>query len=181
YADKNDPRKDPGYALKARKHYAASTSYVDDNIGKLLAHLEKSTTSNNTIIVLWGDHGFSLGEKAIWGKHHLYHTALHSPLIIKTPNQQSPGKASEAIAETIDIFPTLCELANIPLPKGLDGMSLAKVVSNPATPSDGTAISFWAGNKSIITKDTHTIFKKEQPFLKFDLSKDPHEENNLIK
>jgi iduronate 2-sulfatase len=181
YADKNDPRKNADYALKVRKHYAASTSYVDDNVGKLLAYLEKSGTTNNTIIILWGDHGFSLGEKAIWGKHHLYHTALHSPLIIKIPNQQTAGKPSDAVAETVDIFPTLCELANIPLPNGLEGMSLARVVSDPTTPSDGAAISFWAGNKSTITRDTHTIFKKEQPFLQFDLTKDPHETNNLIK
>ncbi|MBT8043839.1 MAG: sulfatase [Verrucomicrobiae bacterium] len=181
YADKNDPRKDADYALDVRKHYAASTSYVDDSVGKLLGHLKKSGVADNTIIIIWGDHGFSLGEKKIWGKHHLYHTALHSPLIIKLPNQKSAGTATKAIAETIDIYPTLCELAGIPLPTGLDGMSLAKIVSDPAATSDGTAISYWAGNKSVITKDTHTIFKKDQPYLKFDLNQDPNEEHNLIK
>jgi len=181
YASKKDPRKDMTYALDVRKHYAASTSYVDDNVGKLLAHLEKTNAAKNTIIILWGDHGFSLGEKSIWGKHHLYHTALHSPLIIKTPSHPSAGKATNAVAETIDIYPTICELAGIPLPEHLDGKSLAMIVKDSNAKSDGIANSFWQGAKSTITQDTHTIFKKEKPFLKFDLTKDPHEQNNLVK
>lgn len=181
YADKNDPRKDPEYALDVRKHYAASTSYVDDSVGKLLDHLEKTGSSKNTIVILWGDHGFSLGEKQIWGKHHLYHTALHSPLIVKLPEQKSAGKSSPAVAETIDIYPTICELASIKLPEHLDGKSLAKIVNDPSAESDGIAISFWSGDKSTITKDTHTIIRKEKPFLKFDLKSDPHEEQNLVK
>jgi len=181
YADKNDPRKDAAYALDVRKHYAASTSYVDDNVGKLLAHLKKTGVSKNTVVILWGDHGFSLGEKAIWGKHHLYHTALHSPLIVRIPDQKTAGKATDAVAETIDIYPTICELAGIPLPKHLDGKSLVKTVNDPSVGSDGIANSFWSGNKSTITQDTHTIFKKGKPFLKFDLTKDPHEEHNLVK
>ncbi|HCC20126.1 MAG TPA: iduronate-2-sulfatase [Verrucomicrobiales bacterium] len=180
YADKNNPNKDLKYALNVRKHYAASTSYVDDNVGKLLKHLEKSGSAKNTIIVLWGDHGFSLGEKQIWGKHHLYHTALHSPLIIKTPDQKTAGKATTAVTETIDIYPTLCTLAGIPLPDHLDGKSLAHIVNDPSQKSDGIANSFWAGKKSIITKDTHTIFKKGKVFLKFDLTKDPQEIYNLV-
>ncbi|MCP5536823.1 MAG: sulfatase [Akkermansiaceae bacterium] len=176
-----DPRKDSDQALKARKHYAACTSYVDDNVGKLLAALKKNPQAGNTIVVLWGDHGFSLGEKKIWGKHHLYHTALHSPLIIKVPQQKNAGKATEAVVETIDIYPTLCQVAGIALPSHLDGKSLVPTVDDPSADSDGIANSFWAGNKSTITQDSHTIFKKGKPYLKFDLAKDPHEQHNLIK
>lgn len=176
-----DPRKNPAQALNARKHYAACTSYVDNNIGKILTALKSSPQAKNTIIILWSDHGFSLGEKQLWGKHHLYHTAIHSPLIIKIPNQTNIGKATEAVVETIDLYPTLCELSGIPLPKHLDGKSLVKIINNPTAKSDGIANSFWGGKKSTITQNTHTIFKKNKPFLKFDLTKDPHEEKNLVK
>lgn len=176
-----DPRKDPAQALNARKHYAACTSYVDDNVGKILTALKKNPQSDNTIVILWGDHGFSLGEKKLWGKHHLYHTAIHSPLIIKVPNNKNAGINTESVAETIDIYPTLCELSGIKLPVHLDGKSLVQIVNDPTAKSDGIANSFWGGNKSTITQDTHTIFKKGKPFLKFDLTKDPHEEHNLCK
>ena len=181
YSNAKDPRKDAAYALEVRKYYAASTSYVDDNIGKLLTHLDKTGLSKNTTVILWSDHGFSLGEKAIWGKHHLYITALHAPLIIRTPNQKTAGQATSEIVETIDLYPTICELAGLPLPGHLDGQSLTKIIDDPKAKSDGTAISLWRKDKSIITKETHTIFRDAKPLLKFDLTKDPHEKNNLIK
>lgn len=174
-----DPRKNPAYALKVRQHYAASTSYVDHNVGKLLAALKNSPAHSNTIVILWSDHGFSLGEKAIWGKHHLYHTALHSPLIIKVPKQPAAGQPSDAVVETIDLYPTLCDLCGIKKPKHLEGQSLLKIIHNPSAKSDNQAVSFWGGKKSVITQDTHTITTKGKPFLQFNLKNDPHEERNL--
>lgn len=173
-----DPRKDAAQALNVRKHYAACTSYVDDNVGKLLTALKKSPGADNTIVILWSDHGFSLGEKAIWGKHHLYHTALHSPLIVKLPGQKNAGEATEAIAETIDIYPTLCELSGIPLPAHLDGKSLVNVVNDPAAETDGIARSFWNGKTSGIKGDIHSIIARKKLFLRFDLRKDPHERHS---
>ncbi|MGB0992885.1 MAG: sulfatase [Akkermansiaceae bacterium] len=174
-----NPDKDPARSLTVRKHYAASVSYVDSNVGKLLAHLKKSPAFSNTIVILWSDHGFSLGEKQIWGKHHLYHTAIHSPLIIRLPKQPAAGEASASVVETLDLYPTLCDLCGIAKPKHLQGSSLVNIINEPKAKSDGIANSFWGGKKSTITQDTHTITVKGKPFLKFDLTKDPDEENPI--
>jgi len=157
-----------------------ASSYVDSNVGKILAFIYGKKEFSNTIVILWSDHGFSLGEKTIWGKHHLYQIALLSPLIIRLPGQRTPGQDSSAVVETIDIYPTLCELCSIPLPKHLVGTSLKPILDDPSAQSDGIARSFWAGKKSVITHDTHTIFSKGKPWLRFNLTDDPHEEKNLL-
>ena len=149
--DGKDPRKDSEYAALVRRHYYASASYADAQIGKILTALKKSGQDSNTIIILWGDHGWNLGERSIWGKHNLYEESLHSPLIIRTPNIKQPGVATASIAETTDIFPTLCALSGIRPPEGLDGTSLAPQVNDPQAPTDGLAISFWNKAQSLRT------------------------------
>ena len=146
-----DPRKDSEYAALLRRHYYASVSYADAQVGKILTSLEKSGQSKNTIVVLWGDHGWNLGERNIWGKHNLYEEALHAPLIIHIPNIKEPGVAANAIAETTDIFPTLCALSDIQPPEGLDGDSLTPQLQNPKAPSDDIASSFWNHAQTIRT------------------------------
>ncbi|WP_435894891.1 sulfatase [Oceaniferula spumae] len=146
-----DPRKDAEYAALVRRYYYASVSYADAQVGKILTSLEKSGQKNNTIVVLWGDHGWNLGEKAIWGKHSLYEESLQVPLIISTPGISKAGTPAQAITETIDIFPTLCDLTGVPAPDGLDGVSLKAQLDNPAADSDGLARSFWGGSQSIRT------------------------------
>lgn len=180
---KQDPRKNPAYATELRKHYAACVSAADANLAIILQALEKSGQADNTIIILWGDHGFHLGEQAIWGKHTLYHVALHSPLIIKTPKQKLAGKPTSQIAETLDIYPTICDLCAIPKPSHLKGASLLAIVDDPSSKSDGTAISYWRGQKSIITDTEHSIInrKTNKPAQRYNLTKDPHESNNLEK
>lgn len=146
-----DPREDNDYALLVRRHYYASVSYADAQIGKILTALEKSGQRKNTIIVLWGDHGWNLGERGIWGKHNLYEEALHAPLIISAHDIEKAGIPTKAIAETTDIFPTLCELSGIPSPEGLVGTSLKAQLENPQEPTDGLAVSFWKNTQSLRT------------------------------
>ena len=98
------------------KHgYLACVSYVYHLIGEVLNELEETGLAENTIVVLWGDHGWHLGEHDFWGKHNTMHLALRVPLIIKLPNQKI-GVSTDAIVESTDVFPTLCELANIDIP-----------------------------------------------------------------
>jgi iduronate 2-sulfatase len=110
--------------------YRACVSYVDAQIGKILDKLEETGLAKNTIIVLWGDHGWHLGDHGIWCKHTNYEQATHSPLIISVPKLENPGR-SESPVESVDIFPTLCELADLPIPEQLEGVSLLPILENP--------------------------------------------------
>ena len=134
-----------------RRHYYASVSYVDAQVGKILTALEKSGQKENTIIILWGDHGWNLGEHSIWGKHNLYEESLHAPLIISSHGMKQAGIPSTEIVETADIFPTLCELSAISAPEGLHGTSLKPQLEDPESPTDGVAISFWKKSQSVRT------------------------------
>ena len=110
-------------AKKLIHGYLACVSYTDDMIGKLLDELEDQDLLKDTIIVLWGDHGFQLGDHTLWCKHTLFETSMHAPLIISAPGFQS-GQRVNSLAEMIDIYPTLCELAGLDLPVHLQGKSL---------------------------------------------------------
>lgn len=181
YANEGNPNTDAAYATEVRKHYAACVSYTDSKVAEVLKMLEKSGQADNTIVVLWGDHGWHLGEQQIWGKHSPYAVALHSPLIIKAPGMKAAGKPTESLAETVDIYPTLCQLAGLKAPKHLEGASLVPQLNDPAKPSEQTAISYWGGLKSVITPAEHQIIDRKSNKVKqrYDLSKDPHEANNL--
>ncbi len=113
--------------------YYASTSFVDAQIGKVLDELNASGLANNTIVVLWGDHGFHLGDLGIWTKHTNYEQANHIPILISAPGVTQPGSATKQLAESVDIFPTLTELAGLPkpvVPQRLDGVSLVPVLKD---------------------------------------------------
>ena len=148
---KRDPRSDRDFADTVRKHYAGCVSYADALVGRLIAGLEKHGKADQTIILLWGDHGWHLGEHAIWGKHSLFEESLRSPLIVVDPRMKTgQGKTSPAIVETVDIFPTLCDLAGLHPPKGLAGASLRPYLDDPTAPAR-MAISYRGGAETIRT------------------------------
>lgn len=122
--------------------YYASTSYVDAQIGRVLDALDETGLAKNTIVVLWGDHGFHLGELGIWTKHVNYEMANRIPLIFAGPGVAKPGSSTRQIAETVDIYPTLADLAGLPKPDGpqpIDGVSLSPVLKDPAVRVDDHA------------------------------------------
>ena len=121
--------------------YCACVSYVDAQIGRVIASLEKNKVRENTIIVVWGDHGWHLGEYGIWGKATNYEIATRVPLIICTPSMGQKGTPTDSLVELIDIYPTLCDLANIPQPDHLAGKSLVPVLHNPNAIIKGVAMS----------------------------------------
>jgi len=121
--------------------YYACVSYVDAQIGRLITAIEKNRVRDNTIIVVWGDHGWHLGEYGIWGKATNYEIATRVPLIICTPSMPQKGSPSDSLVELIDIYPTLCDLANIPQPDHLAGKSLVPVLHNPNTIVKSVAMS----------------------------------------
>lgn len=114
--------------------YYASTSFVDAQIGRVIAELDRLGLADDTIIVLWGDHGFHLGDHSIWTKHTNYEQANRIPLLIIAPGVTKPGGSTRQLAESADIFPTLAELAHLPAPRGsqpIDGLSLVPVLKDP--------------------------------------------------
>ncbi|QDT39844.1 sulfatase [Stratiformator vulcanicus] len=129
-----NPNQDQEFADEVRKHYAACVTYADALVGRLLKKLEAGGKSENTIVVLWGDHGWHLGEHAVWGKHTLFEESLRSPLIIRVPGMDRPGEMSGSIVETIDIFPTLADLSDLPQPEYIDGVSLRPILADPTAP-----------------------------------------------
>ncbi len=109
--------------------YYAATSYVDAQIGRLLDGLQDSGLQDNTIVVLWGDHGWHLGDHGLWCKHTNYQQAARIPLIVAGPGV-GQGE-SDALIETVDIYPTLTDLAGINDPPGIDGESFSAVAAQP--------------------------------------------------
>jgi iduronate 2-sulfatase len=153
-----DPRSDEAYARQLRHAYAASTSYVDAQIGRVLGALDRLGMSDNTIVVIWSDHGFALGHQGIWGKHSVYEAALKAPLIIRYPGLNQPGAVSDAVVEAIDLYPTLTDLAGIPTPDALHGRSLRPQLEDPAAPSSRSAFAFYnPGQNSVRTEHWRLI------------------------
>ncbi len=132
-----DPNRDPEFAAEVRKHYAACVSYADAQVGKLIDKLKQRGLWERTIVVLWGDHGWHLGEHAVWGKHTLFEESLRAPLIVRypgMPRQPSASQqplASQQIVQTVDLFPTLCELTTLPVPEFVVGRSLVAEMQHP--------------------------------------------------
>ena len=115
--------------------YYACVSYIDAQIGKVLAELDRLKLTESTIIVLWSDHGWHLGDHGYWTKHTNYEQATHIPLLIVAPGVTVPGSVTTHLAESVDLYPTLAELSGVGNPQGaqsIDGLSLVPVLKNPA-------------------------------------------------
>ena len=140
YVDFKDiPKPHEGSVSEARarllKHgYLASVSYIDAQIGKLLSALDQLKLRDNTIIVLWGDHGWKLGEHNSWCKMTNYEIDTRVPLIISAPSVNNAGKKCDKLVEFVDVYPTLCELSGLQIPKFLEGSSAVPLLNNPDRP-----------------------------------------------
>jgi arylsulfatase A-like enzyme len=110
--------------------YRACVSYIDAQIGKLLDKLDALGIADNTVVCLWGDHGWHLGDHAMWCKHSNFEQAVRAPLIVAAPGKPG-GKTADAPTGFVDVFPTLCDLAGVPIPTHLQGRSLVPLMENP--------------------------------------------------
>ncbi len=111
--------------------YLACASYVDAQVGKILDELDQLDLADNTIIMFWGDHGWHLGEYGIWGKATNYEIGTRVPLICCPPGGRNKPAASDGLVELVDMYPTLCEMASLPLPDHLEGRSFAPLIDDP--------------------------------------------------
>ena len=114
--------------------YLACVSYIDAQVGRLLSTLEQTGLDKNTVVMLWGDHGWHLGENGTWGKHTNLEWGTHSPLILRVPGQKNAGASTDGLTEFVDVYPTLAEACGLPVPGHCEGTSLMPLVHSPSRP-----------------------------------------------
>jgi arylsulfatase A-like enzyme len=134
-------------ALDLIHGYYACTSYVDAQIGRVIEELGRLGLRENTIVILWGDHGWKLGDYGAWCKHTNFELDTHVPLILSDPTAEANGRSSDALVEFVDIYPTLCEAAGLPLPDHLEGTSFAPLLADPQRPWKDAAFSQYPRGK----------------------------------
>jgi iduronate 2-sulfatase len=137
--------------------YYACVSYIDAQIGRVIDELERLGLKDNTIIVLWGDHGWKLGEHDSWCKHTNFEIDTNAPLLISDPQITKKGIRTRALTEFIDIYPTLCELTGLPKPEHLEGLSFKPLMENPDLPWKKAASSIWVQAKYRYDLETQVI------------------------
>ncbi|PIF06641.1 MAG: sulfatase [Draconibacterium sp.] len=130
------------YARKLRHAYFACISYVDAQVGKLLDELDSLGLAENTIVVLWGDHGWHLGDQLVWGKHTIFEQALKSTFIVHVPGKNK-GEKIHKIVSSVDIYPTIMDLCNIEMPYASDGISLVPLLDNPDCTWDNVSYGYF--------------------------------------
>ena len=174
--------------------YYASVSYVDAQIGKVIDELDQLGLAKNTIIVLWGDHGFHLGDLGIWTKHTNYEQANRIPILITAPGVTKPNTTTKQLAESVDIFPTLADLAGLPAPnftngpQKIDGVSLVPVLKDPTARVRNHAFHAYPKKKMgrAIRTERYRLVEWKKPGAPaesaeielYDYESDPHETTN---
>ncbi|MFN9721173.1 MAG: sulfatase, partial [Planctomycetota bacterium] len=172
--------------------YYASISYVDAQIGQVISSLSELGLAENTIVVLWGDHGFHLGDHGLWTKHTNFEQSNRIPLIIVAPGVTSAGASTRQLAESVDVFPTLCELCHLPAPnvrQPLDGISLVPSLKDPAKRLRDHAYHVFPREKlgRAIRTERYRLVEWRKPsepessaqYELYDYQTDPHETRNM--
>jgi arylsulfatase A-like enzyme len=170
------------YARKLKHGYYACIRYIEAQVGKVLDELTRLGLDKNTIVVVWGDHGWHLGDDRIWGKHTIFEWALRSALIVKTPSEEQGGIRDE-IVSTVDLYPTLMELCNMKMPHTTDGISLVKLLENPGRNNwKNVAYGYFRNGITVRTERYRftKYFREEQPVIElYDHPTDPYENDNI--
>ena len=161
------------------RSYLACTSFVDSQVGRLLDALDEAGLSENTIVVLWGDHGWHLGEKGITGKNSLWERSTRVPLVIAGPGVNSGGRCMKP-AELLDLYPTLIDLCGLDRRTDLEGISLLPQLIDPGATRDRPAItSHNQGNHAIRSERWRYIRYADDSDELYDMDHDPHEWENI--
>jgi choline-sulfatase len=167
-------------ARNITRSYLASTSFVDSQVGRLLAGLAEAGLKDNTVVVLWSDHGYHLGEKAITGKNTLWERSTRVPLIFAGPGIPAGGRCTEPV-ELLDLYPTLIDLCRLPARTDLEGLSLLPQITAPQTPRSRPATTTHnPGNHGIRSSRYRYIRYADGSEELYDLQSDPQEWKNLI-
>ena len=163
--------------------YYACVSFTDAQVGRVLDELDRLNLTEKTIVVLWGDHGWNLGEHTLWCKHCCFETSMRAPLIVSAPGVNG-GKKTDGLTEFIDIYPSLCDLAGLPKPDHLQGRSFVPLLKNPDMNWKPFAIGRFGGGDTIRT-DQHRFTEysdkkgKAVARMLYDHKLDPDEDRNV--
>ncbi len=171
-----------GRLKDAVRAYHACVSYADYELGRLMNALDESSYADNTIVVLWSDHGWHLGEKNAWAKFTLWEESTRIPLLFRTPQRTSAGSICKEAVSSLDIYPTLLELTGLPKNERNEGESLVKLIKDTNSEKEKPAIT-------TLEKDSHSVRSENYRYIKmadgaeafFDHTKDPGEWKNLAK
>ena len=147
------------WSTSARRHlrhgYLACVSYVDAQVGELLREVDALDLADDTLVVVWGDHGWHLGDLDLFGKHTPYEASLRSALLVRVPGVTPPGTSTRALVESVDVFPTLTELCGVPVDAELAGRSFSAVLAEPNTNHRISARSWWRrGQRVAVSRRT---------------------------
>lgn len=168
-----------GVTKNAIQAYMANVTFVDDCLGHLLDGLNNSPYAENTIVVLWGDHGWHLGEKKRFGKCLLWQESTRVPLMIKVPGVTPNKKRCDGVVNLIDLYPTLSELCNIPVNPTNDGRSFAKLVNKPDMKWNQPTLTTWLEGNHRIYDGRYSYINWRGGDELYDHKNDPMEHNNL--
>ena len=123
-----------GKARELIHGYYAATSYMDAQVGRVLDELDRLELSNRTVVILFGDHGWHLGEQDLWAKTTNFELAARAPLMVRVPGMRGEGRDCDALVEFVDMYPTLCEACGVAPPSSMEGLSMMPLLDNPARP-----------------------------------------------
>ena len=161
--------------------YLAAICYMDAQMGRLLDALDKSPYRDNTIIVFVGDNGWHLGQKEHWGKVTLWNEATRVPMVWVAPKVTKAGVKCEQAVDLMSIYPTLCELAGIPRPKHVEGVSIKPLLANPTCEWKTPALTtMYQNNHSLVTADWRYIHYADGTEELYNERTDPHEWTNVV-
>lgn len=179
YHDRNIEYNSQQWHRDCRHGYFACVSYIDAQVGRVQDALDDLGLRDNTIVILWGDHGFHLGEHNFWGKHNVMHLSTNAPLIVSAPGYNA-GQSCERLVEFVDIYPTLCELTGLVTEnKSLHGTSFKPLLNSPTLPWKQVAYSKFSSARSMITERYNFGRFNSGETLLFDLANDPDENSNV--
>lgn len=171
------------YSRRLIHAYYACVSYIDAQIGKILKELERLDLADHTVVVVWGDHGWHLGDHRVWGKHTVFERALKSVLIIKAPGMELTGTLCNNVVSSIDIYPTLMRLCGLEMPYPTTGRSLDVLWKETGqTEWEDAAYSYYRRGISLRTERYRLTryFRSEQPTIElYDHVTDPYENENI--
>lgn len=168
-----------GQWKKAVQGYLATISFLDDQVGRLLEAVEKSPRGKEMIVIWWTDHGWALGEKQHWRKFALWNDTTRTSFGITAPGVTTPGSRSSAPVDYTHLYPTLCELAGLPVPEHVKGPSLMPLIQNPEAAWDHVAIcSHGRGNHAAVDSQWRYIRYEDGSEELYDYREDPNEWTN---
>lgn len=179
----------PDEARQMIRAYLAASSFMDWNVGRVLAELDALGLRQKTIVVFWGDHGYQLGEKGKWSKAgSLWEQGTRTPFLICDPREQTAGKSSARVVQMVDLYPTLAELCGLATPQGLEGRSLVPLLKNPALEWNHPAYTLWSEDgKSFSGVMVRTeqwryaeFYGRGPGAMLLEPAKDPNELTNLV-